>query len=292
MFEEVPRERRGFAVLTARRVALGPFVIGGGVLALTLGGSAAIAASVITVSTIGLNDLPPHRPGAHVVVATPKAAPKAERVIGSSTGSTVPGRPSGQRPGATSSPEAPKPRPTKNDPKSGPSQSAPVLSSTSPAGSGTPSTSHPTPSTSVTPSKPVGNALVFIFGYDTGSKRIKFAYAVTQPGAGPNGSDLYAVQDPHPYSAGIATDVQITSGGTICPPAGNTCTSQQLISAASSGGFFAEVAIDANGNLRVVVERDSPTAADAKLMPAPTVTPTASPAESATPVAGAAASAN
>jgi hypothetical protein len=282
MFEEVPRERRGFAGLTARRVVLGPFVIGGGVLALALGGSVAIAASVITVSTIGLNDLPPQRPGTHVIVATPTAAPKAQRVPGSSTGSAVPGRPSGQQPGA------PSPRPSKNDLKSAPSQSAPVVSPTSPVGSGTPSASTPTPtpSPSVTPSKPVGNALVFIFGYDTGSKQIKFAYAVTQPGAGPNGSDLYTVNDPHPYSAGIATDIQITSGGTICPPAGSTCTSQQLISAAaSSDGFFAEVAIDADGELRVVVERDSaPSAADAQLTPAPTVTPAASPTESVRPM--------
>jgi hypothetical protein len=291
MFEEVPRERRGFAGLTARRVVLGPFVIGGGVLALTLGGSAAIAASVITVSTIGLDDLPPQRPGANVVVATAAAAPKAQRIAGSSTGSAVPG----QQPGATSSPEAPRHRPSKNDPKSSPSQSAPVVSPTSPVGSGTPSASPPTPtpSPSVTPSKRVGNALVFVFGYDTGSKRIKFVYAVAQAGAGPGGSDLYTVNDPHPYSAGIATDIQITSGGTICPPAGSTCTSQQLISAASSDGFFAEVAIDAGGELRVVVERDSaPPAADAQLVPAPTGTSAAGPSQSASPIPGAPASAD
>jgi hypothetical protein len=98
---------------------------------------------------------------------------------------------------------------------------------------------------------------VYIFGYDGVAERIKFAYAVAQKGAGPDGQDLYVVNDPKPYNAGIAASVKITSGGMICPPAGSTCTVTELIDAASSG-FFAQVAIDAAGNLAVVTEKGGP----------------------------------
>lgn len=59
MFEEVPPRRRGIAGMTARRVVLGPFVVGGGVLLAAIGGSVAVAATVITASTLRLSDVPP-----------------------------------------------------------------------------------------------------------------------------------------------------------------------------------------------------------------------------------------
>lgn len=59
MFEEVPRKRRGIARVTARRVVLGPFVLGGGMVLAAVGGSVAVAATVLTASTIVLSDVPP-----------------------------------------------------------------------------------------------------------------------------------------------------------------------------------------------------------------------------------------
>ena len=76
MFEEVPRTRRGLVAylgvsqLTTRRIVLGPFVIGGGVVLAAIGGSVAVAATVFTASTIRASDVPPH-PHQPIVVAAP-----------------------------------------------------------------------------------------------------------------------------------------------------------------------------------------------------------------------------
>jgi hypothetical protein len=250
MFEEIPRKPRGFAGLGARRFVLGPFIIGGGVVLCTVGGSAALAATVITASSIGLDELPPyknHRPDA----ASTSTQSRIERVAAPSTSRSA--HPTATRAGTN--PEAPRPRPT--DPASTPGSNT---STTDPTTAPKPSTTAVQPATSVasasTPS-PNGNAVVYIFGYDQDAQRLKFAYAELRQGGAPGGGDLYVVNDPTPYSAGIASDIRITSGGTICPPAGSACTPDELIAAADAG-LFAQVAIDADGNLKVVVEEGAP----------------------------------
>ena len=131
--------------------------------------------------------------------------------------------------------------------------------------------------------------MIFVTGYDSNLSRIRYQYAHSQPGAGPGGSDLFTVEGSATYSAGLAEGIQITSGGVICPPAGSTCTVQQLITAADRG-FFADAAIDTVGNLRSVIERDntgqtSGTAYQAAPVPSSSATPTSTPpaAERAAP---------
>src|SRR4051794_19448778 len=113
MFEEVPRERRGVVrwllvhsarfrpfvprpfvlrplitrPLVLRPLAVGPFVLGGGMLLATVGGSVAVAAAatVLTASAIGSNDVPP-RPQHAVAAASPAhsapTGPSASRRTG------------------------------------------------------------------------------------------------------------------------------------------------------------------------------------------------------------------
>jgi hypothetical protein len=67
---------------------------------------------------------------------------------------------------------------------------------------------------------------------------------------------VYSIQSATTYSARLAANVKIISGGVICPPAGSVCTAAQLITAASSG-FFAEAALDPYGTLVSIIERDN-----------------------------------
>jgi hypothetical protein len=119
--------------------------------------------------------------------------------------------------------------------------------------------------------------VVFIYGRAP-VNRLSFYFATVHSGAGAGGSDLYEVTDRRGFSVGIDPAVQITSGSVLCPPTGSRCTSTDLIGAADKG-FFAEVGIDASGNLRVVAERDnaaatSSPAPDASASPpSPTRTP-------------------
>ena len=270
MFEEIPRKPRGFAGLAARRFVLGPFIVGGGVVLCTVGGSAALAATVITASTIGIDELPPHKTHRP---AAPSASTQSriERVVGSSSSRGA--NPTASKSGA----DATKPHPTKLPSKGTDAAAKPGNSPTA-----KPSTS----AASVSATQSNGNAVVYIFGFDRSAKRIKFSYAVVKPGAAPDGGDVYVVNDPTPYSAGIAADIRITSGGTICPPAGSSCTPDELIKAADAG-LFAQVAIDVDGNLKVVIEKGAPAKA-ATSQPAQSSPSGSAPAPSASPSAGAA----
>jgi hypothetical protein len=142
----------------------------------------------------------------------------------------------------------------------------------------------PPPSGTATPtsSRPVGNALVYVTGYDPDDRQLVFQYASRLPGAGAGGSDLYQVGSPTHYHAGLAAGLTITSGGTLCPPAGSSCSVAELIAAAPAG-FFAEAAIDPSAEFESLVEVDN---AEASASPAPsggsqgfapTSSPTASP---------------
>jgi hypothetical protein len=254
MFEEVPRTRRGLARLTARHVVLGPFVIGGGVLLAAVGGSVAVATTVITASSIRASDVPPHAQHPAVVVAPsspshrPPAADQSDRPPGSAV----------SRPPAASSPAS---RPVL--------PGSPAASLAGSAGTGQPSTGplgsgqlgpgqlgsgQPSGSPSASTSGPAGNALIFVTGYD--GQRLHFEYAVVSPGAGPNGSDLYQVDSPHKYSATLASDLTVTSGGQLCPPAGSRCSIDQLTAAAGTG-FFAVAAIDPADQLHSILEVDN-----------------------------------
>lgn len=269
MFEEVPRTRRGLAGLTTRRVVLGPFVIGGGVLLAAVGGSVAVAATVITASTIHASDVPP-RPAPQPIVAAASSASH---------------RPAHHQPAASSSANQP------SSPPSGPSRitatkppvtsspSQPVAVPASPSSTAnTPSahsTSRPAASPSQTSSGPTGNAVIFVSGYDRANQRLLFEFAVVNPGAGPNGSDTYRVDSPRQYSAGLASDLTVTSGGQLCPPAGSRCTPAQLIAGAGTG-FFAIAAIDPADQLHSIIEVDNVGSSFAP-GPSPSATPTASP---------------
>jgi hypothetical protein len=119
---------------------------------------------------------------------------------------------------------------------------------------------------------------VYVTGYDSGA--VVFQYASVQRGAGAGGSDLYTVTAPATYRAPMATGISIVSGDQICPPAGNSCTPDQLVKAAPSG-FFADVGIDASGSLRSVIERDNTSSFSANRAPStPTASDTAAPASS------------
>jgi hypothetical protein len=127
---------------------------------------------------------------------------------------------------------------------------------------------------------------VYLSSYDRETKRLRYSYAARQRTPGSDGHDVYVVNDPAQFSAGLAAAIEITSGGGICGPAGSSCTADQLIAAAGAG-LFAEVAIDADGNLKVVIEKAPPSKlADAQVPPSssPVVaaprTPSASPSGS------------
>ena len=297
MFEEVPRERRGMARLVpVRRVVLGPFVLGGGMLLATLGGSVAVAAAaatMITASAIRSDDVP-DRPG-HPVPSTStqqtlsaKRSPAQPRTAAAAAHSAVPrqsgeaspseveatgsasGSGSASRPGSVSGPGsagvAP-PAPARTLTASPPAgATSPTLAPSSPAASPTPT---PAPSSSA----PLGNAVIHVSGYDQASKRLAYQFASVQPGAGTDGGDLYEVLDSDTFTAALAPSITITSDGGICPPAGASCTLDQLIRAADSG-FFAVVAIDARGELRSIIEVAGQSASP-KLLPVPSTAPAA-----------------
>jgi len=281
MFEEVPRERHGVArLLPVRRVVLGPFVLGGGMLLATLGGSVAVAAAatVITASALGSNDLPA-RPGHPAASATshqpppatrapahhhsglPPVAPQssAEHPAGVTATAGVTGKTRAVGQGVTDGSASA--RVSLPPSASLPAGSAAVARPTAP-----PSSASPTPA--APSSGPLGNAVIHVSGHDPATGRLAYQFATVQSGAGSGGGDRYVVSDPQTFTAALAPSAIIVSGGGICPQAGSACTPDQVIGAADSG-FFAEVAIDAAGALRSIVEvgYQQPTA---KLLPIPT----------------------
>jgi hypothetical protein len=277
MFEEVPRVRRGLAGLPVRRFALGPFVIGGGMALVAVGGSVAVAATMITASTIAstrvINDVPARRPPASTVLhpgAGSSQAP-ASSVGSARRASSAAIAPNGPLNGLGTT------RPP------GPSWAAPVR--TGPADAqATVTAPQATPTASS--SGPVGNALIHVIGYDRASGTLVFEYASLYRGAGAGGSDLYQVSDPSRFSAGLAAGLTIISGGRLCPPAGSTCSVAELIAGAADG-FFAEAAINPTAQLESIVEVDN---ADADAQAAPSASradsgfaPTGTPQPSASP---------
>lgn len=275
MFEEIPRRRRGLAGLTARRLVLGPFVVGGGLALATLGGSVAVTASVITATTIGLPAIGPlhdrPRPAADTVASSAPAGVRSGSVpvVGAPSGSRsgpagprLPGAPlsSGGSPSVTATLRAP----------AVPTAAGAPDGSARAGGAPASSPSGPASASSTTPSGPAGNAVIHIEGYDAGTGELQFRYATAQAGA--DGQPHFVTVAGRQYEVAIAAGIQITSGGTLCPPAGSICTTEQLIKAAA-GGFFAEVAIDANAALRSVIELDSaPAAGSASVAPSPSTT--------------------
>jgi hypothetical protein len=277
MFEEVPRERRGVARLVpARRVVLGPFVLGGGMLLAAVGGSVAVAAAaatMITASTIGSSDTPP-RPGHPMasVSSTPQSVAarrppvrhqRATPVAPTAAGLATVARPSSPPPAAV----APVPASASLPAPASTPTSRPPLRSAGPTATPSSPASSPSATPSPSSSAPLGNAVVRVSGYDPASERLAYQFAVVQAGAGAGGSDLYHVIDPDTFTAALAPSLAITSGGGICAPAGSACTRDELIRAADSG-FFAVVAIDAQGELRSIIEVGD-RSPEPKLMPAP-----------------------
>ena len=279
MFEEVPRTRRGLARLTARHYVLGPFVIGGGVLLAAVGGSVAVATTVITASSIRISDVPPHPKQPPAVSASAHPAPahqqRADHPASSATTDSHPSAvPPARQPAST--------------PSSGSAlTSAAPASSTgrsgaAPYGSGQHSSGQPSASPSGSSPGPAGNALIYVTGYDPAVRRLRFQFAVDSPGAGPNGSDLYRVDSAQQYSATLATDLTITSGSRLCPPAGNRCSVGQLAAAAGTG-FFAIAAIDPADQLHSVIEVDNAAAGSSSgtgFAPQASATPSPSPSRS------------
>jgi len=269
MFEEVPAERRGISRLTARRFVLGPFIVGGGVVLCMIGGSAALAATVITASTIVSDDRPPHSSHQLELPPASSAHPVAKsHVTGVGPTHGAPGASTvhsvGQVPSAARSTSIPASK--------GATVLGPPISVTAPAPTTTATTESPAPSSG----QPTGNALVYLAGYDRGTKLFSFSYAVAVQG---DSGTTYHVDDPKIYSAALASDAKITSGSTLCPPAGSTCTADQLINAVA-GGLYAEVAIGAGGNFELVTElqgQSSGAPQFAPTAPSPTSTPSSSP---------------
>lgn len=285
MFEEVPRERRGMARLVpVRRVVLGPFVLGGGMLVAALGGSLAVAAAatVITASAIGSDDLP-QRPGQAVTPSlsqpatssaesvSAKRAPGAHRLASPATGqqSQIPPVAGiAAHPGAAGGVSAGDPA-LSGDARQLATATATPRASSPPASSAPASSPSLTPSTS--PSGPLGNAVIHVSGYDQVSGRLVYQFATVRPRGAADGGEQYLISDRQIFTAALAPSVTIISGGSICPPAGSTCTPDQVIRAAGSG-FFARVAIDTTGVLRSIIEvGDQPGVA--KLPPAPSASP-------------------
>ena len=272
MFEEVPRERRGLARwllvhpvgfdrIALRPLSVGPFVLGGGVLLAAVGGSVAVAAAatVLTASAIGSNDVPPRpqhvvaaagsshaaparsqlaRPGHAASSSHPPAAagaPSAAAASGAGA-SAGPARTAGTatRAGTTSTAATPTRSPAGPSATAGPTSGGPV---------------GPAPSSSA----PLGNAVVHFSGYDPATGRFSYQFAAADPSGTSGDSSGYLVSNPDTYTAALAPTASIVSGGSICPPAGSACTPDELIAAAEAG-VYAEVAIDATGTLRSVVE--------------------------------------
>ncbi|MEO6504157.1 MAG: hypothetical protein ABIQ09_19900 [Jatrophihabitantaceae bacterium] len=274
MFEEVPRERRGLArLLPVQRVVLGPFVLGGGMLVAVLGGSVAVAAAatVLTASAIGSSDLPA-RPGPVMAPSTSSETPVSAR---QSPARHLPARP------ATSQQSAPPPATAAYLGAAGDSGAtgAPEATSaarpsssaaTGPAVGNTAAPSTPSPASTPPVTGPRGNAVIHVNGYDHASGRLAYQFATRKPHGGAAGRDLYLISGKQTFTAALDPAATVISGGSICPPAGNACTPDQVISAADYG-FFAEVAIDAAGVLRSIIEVGDQSA-DTKVTPVPSAT--------------------
>ncbi len=277
MFEEVPRERRGLSRLVpVRRIVLGPFVLGGGMLLAALGGSVAVAAAatVFTASAIS-SDVPP-RPAPVVAPATSHPAAPVSHT------QHRPARPATSVATATAGPTTRTPD-TRIDAPAAPSGGVATPASTSAApagppprsagarpGSNVPAATSAVPSSAAPSSNgPRGNAVIHVSGYDQATGRFAYQFATAVPQA--DGADGYLISGLQTFTAALAPAATITSGGTLCPPAGSSCTPDQLIAAADSG-FFAEVAIDVSGALRSVVEVGDQ-AVTPKLLPVPSTTP-------------------
>jgi hypothetical protein len=243
MFEEVPRTRRGLAGLAARHIVLGPFLIGGMLLA-AVGGSVAVAATVITSSSTR-SDVPP--PVRHPVAVTSSTAhrPASAHPRPATTD------PSGSNPvAAPASPAELSSQP----PAAGPASSEPASSKPPSAVSASSAAAQASPSLS--PSGPAGNAIIHVTGFDQDGQRMRFQFAEVSYGTGPGGSDVYQVSTVRGYSATLADDLTITSGGLICPPAGSSCSIDQLIAAAGTG-FYAIAAIDPADQVHSIIEVDN-----------------------------------
>lgn len=296
MFEEVPRSRRGLAGWSTRRIVLGPFAIGGGVLLAAVGGSVAVAATVFTATTMVTSDVPPrqlqqpvtvvsagHR--GHPGLSATASRGTATRAPSSAGGSTAPVQlPSGPLTVAERQSAGSATLPTPATTAAGSGLAASI--SSAPTGAGSASTT-PSATPTASPSGPAGNAVVYVNGYDQASHRVLFEFATVS--AEPDGGDQYTVSSPQQFSSSIADDLTITSGGQLCPPAGSSCTLAELIAGAQAG-FYAEVAIDAGAALHSVLELDasvapqssssgSPGASPARSgIAQPTASPTGSPA--------------
>jgi len=266
MFEEVPRTRRGLAGLTARRIVLGPFVIGGGMLLAAVGGSVAVAATMITASGISTSDVPPRpvphlaSPPVHRSTALPKTSHSRHRTAQAAG-----------RPTAASAPGSILP-PAPVSPVPAPSAPARVPAAHSSLGALAPSAGGAAPSASPSPA---GNATVYVTGWDAGSQRLRYQYA--EATTGPNGAPAYAVSSTQQYSAGLAGDLTIS--GRFCPPAGSRCTVDDLARAAADG-FYAVVAIDPADQLHSIHQVDPAPASFGPAVsgsPAPSASPTSSP---------------
>jgi hypothetical protein len=279
MFEEVPCERRGLSrLLPVRRVVLGPFVLGGGMLLAALGGSVAVAATVLTASVI-YSDVPPRPAPVVAPVTSQPAAPVSHT-------QHRPARPATSAATATAArtAAAPATRVTAPAAPSGgvviPASTSPVPAGSAPGsnvlgtnvpGTNVPETNVPetnvpaatsaAPSPAPSSSGPRGNAVIHVSGYDQATGRFAYQFATAVP------QDAYVISGRQTFTAVLAPAATITSGGTLCPPAGSSCTPDQLIAAADSG-FFAEVAIDVTGALRSVLEVGDQ-AVTPKLLPVP-----------------------
>lgn len=282
MFEEVPRERRGLTRwLPVRRVVIGPFVLGGGMLLAALGGSVAVAAAatVLTASAIG-SDVPP-RPESVVAPATSRPAapvphPQHRTARPAGTAGTATANPATANPATTNPAARVRPAPVQGTGTAAPSRSVvtpAAPASTAPVVSPAGSSGVPAPSSAPSSSGPRGNAVIHLSGYDQATGRFSYQFATAAPQAGE-----YVLSGPRTFTAPLAAAATITSGGSLCPPAGSSCTPQQLIAAADSG-IFAEVAIDVTGALRSVVEVGDQDVT-AKRLPVPS-TPTTPPGQSA-----------
>jgi hypothetical protein len=276
MFEEVPRSRRGLAGWSTRRIVLGPFAIGGGLLLATIGGSVAVAATVFTATSIVASDVPPKHVQQPVVVVSVShpSHPGHSSSTSNIAGSSAKPAPSSLA-GSTAADRSPSGPLTVTERQR---TSSNALSTTAPASSGPASTATPTPTGTPTtsPSGPSGNAVVYISGYDQGNQRVLFEFATVTSGAGSGSGDQYTVSSQQQFSASLADDISITSGGQLCPPAGSSCTVAQLIAGAQTG-FFAGVAIDAGAALHSVIELDNTSAAPQS---SPSSSPSGSPVRS------------
>jgi hypothetical protein len=274
MFEEVPPVRRGLAGLRFRRVAFGPFAIGGGLALVAIGGSVAVAATVATVFTAtsigsphaGNSDVPAH--------PKPVVAPTRTSTVGSTGSFEVANSSSAGSVIAKAPPAATPPYGPVSLPSGAPSWTAPVR--IVPPATSVPTAGSYSPTPARTSSGPAGNALVYITGYSRGDRQLVFQYATQESGR-------YQVSSPTHYHAGLASGLSITSGGTLCPPAGSSCSVAQLI-AAAPGGFFAQVARDPAAEFESIIEVDN---AGDQAVPSPSPSrddqgfaPTASPSPS------------